>query len=142
NMPTTVSYRYVDISSVYSTMLQLGVLFAGQYYDRETPAEAEIRDLARKLYARADWNVFRSDGRKAISMGWHPESGLIDANWVGYNEGMMVNILALGAPIRSVPAEVWSEWTKPYPQVWRGEGPTRHLAFGPLCMHQYSQTWI
>jgi hypothetical protein len=142
DMQTGVRYRDVELSSVDSTMLLLGVLFAGQYYDRETPAEAEIRDLARKLYARADWNVFRSDGRKAISMGWHPESGLIDANWVGYNEGMMVNILALGAPVHPVPAGVWSEWTRPYPRFWRGEGPTRHLGFAPLCMHQYSQTWI
>ena len=139
-METGVRFRDVELSSVDTTMLLLGVLFAGQYYDRADPAELEIRDLAQKLYARADWNVFRSDGRKAISMGWHPESGLIDANWVGYNEGMMVNILALGAPVHSLPAEVWSEWTKPYPQFWRGEGPTRRLAFAPLCMHQYSQT--
>ena len=37
---------------------------------------------------------------------------------------------------------LWSEWTQPYPKFWRGEGPTRRLAFAPLCMHQYSQTWI
>jgi hypothetical protein len=142
DMETGARFRDVELSSVDTTMLLLGVLFAGQYFDRDDAVEREIRDLAQKLYARADWNFFRTDGRKAISMGWHPESGLIDANWVGYNEGMMVNILALGAPVHSLPAEVWSEWTKPYPRFWRGEGPTRHLAFGPLCMHQYSQTWI
>ena len=46
------------------------------------------------------------------------------------------------APAHSLPPEVWGEWTKPYPKFWRGKGPTRRLAFAPLCMHQYSQTWI
>jgi hypothetical protein len=127
---------------VDTTLLLLGALFAGQYFDNSDTAEREIRDLAQKLYARADWNFFRSDGRIPISMGWHPETGLIPANWTGYNEGMMVNILALGAPVHPAPARVWSEWTKPYPELWRGEGAARHIGFAPLFGHQYSQTWI
>lgn len=142
DMESGTRFKAVELSTVDTTMLLMGAMFAAQYFDRDDPAEREIHDLAQKLYERADWNFFRSDGRKPISMGWHPESGLIEANWVGYNEGMMVNILALGAPTHPVPAEVWSEWTKPYPRFWRGEGPTRHLGFAPLCMHQYSQTWI
>jgi hypothetical protein len=121
----------------------MGVLFAGQYYGGDDPAEREIRDLAQKLYERADWNFFRSDGRKAISMGWHPESGqLIPANWVGYNEGMFVNILALGSPTHSAPDDLWSQWTSKYADFWRGEGPTRHVGFAPLFGHQYSHIFI
>ena len=37
-----------------------------------------------------------------------PETGLIAANWVGYNEGMMANILALGAPVM-VPKSVLND---------------------------------
>lgn len=142
DMQSGERFRDVELSTVDTALLLLGVLFAGEYYDRDVAAEREIRDLAQKLYARADWNFFRSDGRLPISMGWHPESGLIPASWTGYNEGMMVNILALGAPVHPVPAQVWGEWTKPYPQVWRGEGATRHIGFAPLFGHQYSQTWI
>ncbi|NWP01270.1 Tat pathway signal protein, partial [Escherichia coli] len=29
-----------------------------------------------------------------------------------------------------------------YPHCWRGEGPTRHIAFAPLLGHQYSHIWI
>jgi hypothetical protein len=75
-------------------------------------------------------------------MGWHPESGLIDRSWEGYNEGMFVNILALGAPLHFVPAAAWDAWTKPYPDFWRGAGPSRHIAFAPLFGHQYSHIWI
>ena len=75
-------------------------------------------------------------------MGWHPESGLIAANWVGFNEGMFVNILALGSPTHPVPANLWDQWTAPYPDFWRGEGRHRHIAFAPLFGHQYSHIFI
>jgi hypothetical protein len=142
DMQTGARFKGVELSSVDTTILLMGVLFAGQYYDRDDAAEREIRKLADAIYARADWNFFRSDGRKAISMGWHPESGLIPANWVGYNEGMFVNILALGAPTHSAGPEVWREWTAPYAKFWRGQGPTRRVAFGPLFGHQYSHIFI
>jgi hypothetical protein len=135
-------FRDVELSSVDSSLLFMGILFAGQYYDRADPAEKEIRRLARALYARADWNFFRADGRKAISMGWHPERGLIPRSWDGYNEGMLVYILGLGAPEHALPPGSWDVWTAPYAEKWRGAGPTRHLAFAPLFGHQYSHTWI
>jgi hypothetical protein len=122
DMETGTRFRDVELSSVDTTV--------------------EIRQLAQAIYARADWNFFRSDGRKAVSMGWHPERGLIARNWDGYNEGMFVYVLGLGAPEHPLPATSWSAWTAPYPAFWRGEGPTRHLAFAPLFGHQYSQIWI
>jgi hypothetical protein len=142
DMQTGRRYRQVELSSVDTAILLMGVLFAGQYYDRADPEEAEIRRLANAIYARADWNFFRADGRAAISMGWHPEGGLIPANWVGYNEGMFVSILALGAPVHAVPATSWEQWTAPYDRFWQGTGRTRHLAFAPLFGHQYSHIWI
>jgi hypothetical protein len=142
DMQSGERFRNVELSSVDTSILLMGVLFAGQYYDRDDAAEREIRKLADAIYNRADWSFFRSDGRKAISMGWHPESGLIPANWVGFNEGMFVNILALGAPTHSVGPEVWREWTAPYPKFWRGQGPTRRIAFAPFFPGQYSQVFI
>jgi hypothetical protein len=143
DMDSGLRYRNVELSSVDTTILLMGVLFAGEYYDRADRAEREIRRLADAIYARADWNFFRSDGRAPVSMGWHPESGeLIPANWVGYNEGMFVNVLALGSPTQPAPANLWEQWTSRYPEFWRGEGPTRHIGFAPLFGHQYSQVWI
>jgi hypothetical protein len=132
DMETGERFRDAELSSVDSTILLMGVLFAGQYYDRNDAAEREIRRLSAALYERADWNFFRSDGRAAISMGWHPEHGLIPANWVGFNEGMFVNILALGSPTHPAPENLWDQWTAPYGSFWRGEGPTRRIAFAPL----------
>ena len=142
DMETGLRFKDVELSSVDTTILLMGILFAGQYFDRDDPAEAEIRRLAEAIFARADWNFFRSDGRAPISMGWHPERGLIDANWTGYNEGMFVNILALGAPVHVATDGLWNEWTRNYSKCWRGDGPTRHLAFAPLFGHQYSHAWV
>ena len=142
DMETGLRYRNVELSTGDTGILLLGVLFAGQFYDRNDPAEREIRRLANALYGRADWNFFRSDGRSAISMGWHPESGLIPANWVGFSEGMFVNILALGSDNHAAPADLWQQWTAPYPDRWIGKGPTRRVSFAPLFGHQYSQIFI
>ena len=142
DMETGLRHRDVELSSVDTTILLMGILFAGQYFNGDDAREREIRDLAQKIYARADWNHFRMDGRAAISMGWHPERGLIEHNWDGYNEGMFVYVLALGAPVHAVPPNSWEQWTAPYGRFWRGEGPTRRIAFAPLFGHQYSHIFI
>jgi hypothetical protein len=141
-MDTGQRFKDVELSSVDTTILLMGVLFATEYYDRADAAEQEIRKIAAALYARADWNFFRTDGRAAISMGWHPGGGLIPANWVGFNEGMFVNILALGSPTFPAPDNLWEQWTAPYSRFWLGEGPTRRVAFAPLFPGQYSQIFI
>jgi hypothetical protein len=142
DMQTGERFKDVELSSVDTTILLMGVLFAGQYYDRADAAETEIRRLSQAIYERADWNFFRSDGRRPISMGWHPEQGLIPANWTGFNEGMFVNILALGSPTHPGPDDLWQQWTANYADFWRGKGPTRRIAFAPLFGHQYSHIFI
>jgi hypothetical protein len=141
DMKTGTRFRETELSSVDSSLLFLGMLFAGQWYDRNDPAEAEIRRLSAAIVDRADWPWFQR-GELAVSMGWDPVKGFIARNWDGYNEGMMVYILGLGATRRPLPDDAWSAWTAPYPRYWRGEGPTRHLGFGPLFGHQYSHMWI
>jgi len=142
DMQTGTRFRATELSSVDTTLLLLGILFAGRYYNGNDRAEREIRSLAAAIYARADWTFFQHDGRAALSMGWHPETGLIARNWDGYNEGMAVYLLALGAPVHAIAPDGWAEWTRSYPRSWRGEDKARHLAFGPLFGHQYSQIWV
>ncbi|HEY0622416.1 glucoamylase family protein [Sphingomonas sp.] len=142
DMETGHRFRTNELSSVDTTLLFMGILFAAEYFHADNAVEAEIRKLAHDIYARADWNFFRSDGRAPISMGWHPESGLIPASWQGYNEGIFVYILALASPTHPVPANSWDVWTAKYDHCWRGQGETRHLAFAPMFGHQYSHVWI
>jgi hypothetical protein len=141
DMENGLRYKNVELSTIDSTLLFLGMLFAAEYFDRDDAVEQEIRKLAIDIVDRADWRWFQTES-VAIPMGWHPETGFIERKWDGYNEGTMVYILALGSAGHPVPDGAWAEWTKPYPAFWRGQGDTRHLAFAPLFGHQYSQTWI
>lgn len=141
DMNSGLRFRQNELSSIDTTLLLGGVLFAGQWFDR--PEEAEIRDLAAKIYARCDWRWFQQhDAQKRVSMGWHPESGFIARPWFGYTEGQILYVLALGAPDHYLDRDAYDGWCSTYPDSWRGSGARRHLAFGPHFAHQYSQCWL
>lgn len=142
DMDSGLRHADTELSSIDSAILFMGVLFAGEYFDRDDALEREIRHLADAIYERADWSFFAADGRRGIAMGWHPESGLIARNWEGFNEGMLVHILALGSRTHPAPAGSWGNWTATYGKFWRGQGPTRRVGFAPLFGHQYSHIWI
>ncbi len=143
DMETGHRFGRTELSSVDTALLLGGILFAGQYFDRATAEEAEARDLADKICARVDWRWMQKPSR-VLCMGWHPERGFIPSDWHGYNEGMLVYLLALGAPDpdRRVEPDAWAAWASTYPRSWRGEGATRHLAFAPHFGHQYSHVWV
>lgn len=143
DMETGHRFGRTELSSVDTGLLLGGILFAAQYFDRATAEEAEVRDLAQKINARVDWRWMQKPSR-VICMGWHPESGFIASDWHGYNEGMLVYLLALGAPdpARRVEPDAWAAWASTYARSWRGEGATRHLAFAPHFGHQYSHVWV
>lgn len=132
-------FRNTELSSVDTTLLLGGMLFAAEWFDR--PGEEEVRDLAHKIYARVDWRWMQAR-QPLIAMGWHPETGFINNDWRGYNEAMLVYILALGAPEHRVGPDAWAAWCASYERSWRGDGATRHLAFAPHFGHQYSHVWV
>ncbi len=53
-------------------------------------------------------------GTDALAMGWQPQYGFLSANWVGYNEAMILYILGLGAATNPLPASAWNTWTSGY----------------------------
>ncbi|CAD0325104.1 glucoamylase family protein [Xanthomonas hortorum] len=132
---------WVELSSVDTALLMMGVLFTQSYYDGEDPREKEIRQIADTLYKRVDWRWLQQRA-PLISMGWFPESGFIDHDWMGYNEAMMLYILALGSPTHGVDAEAWTSWTRTYNNDWGVYQGQEYLSFGPLFGHQYSHVWI
>ena len=133
--------RAIELSSVDTTLLLGGVLFAQSYYDRDTPKEKEIRGLADEIYRRVDW-TWMQPRAPLISMGWTPGGKFIDSDWKGYDEGKLVYILALGSPTHPVSEQAWAAWTRTYPKQWgRFYGQT-FLNFAPLFGHQYSESWV
>ena len=134
-------FANTELSSIDTTLLMGGMLFAAQYFDGNDDAEREIRDLVGRIYARIEWPWLQIRKPK-IAMGWHPESGFIADDWEGYDEAMLLYVLALGSPAHPVASDAWSGWTSTYPKAWHGSGDTRMLTYPPLFIHQYSHTWI
>lgn len=133
-------FKNVELSSIDTGLLMAGVLSCMTYFDRNAPTEEAIRNTADYLYRRIDFGWFMNE-QKRLSMGWFPErDGFLAADWRGYNEAMILNIMGLGSPTHPLPAETWEKWCEPYFRAtFKGQD---HVNFGPLFGHQYSHCWI
>jgi len=130
-----------EISTVDTALLIAGALFVQSYFDRPHPEEAEIRRLVDEIYRRVDWR-WAQPNAPAISHGWSPEEGFIEYDWRGYNEAMLVYLLALGSPTHPVDPDAWTEWTSTYDTSWRTSFGQQFLTFSPLFGHQYTHVWM
>ena len=128
-----------ELSSIDSALLLCGFLTAAAYFDRDTAGEREIRERAGELCARADWNWMCDDG-PAVSLGWKPVRGFLPYAWRGYNEGLLLQILALGSPAHALPVAACDEWCSTY--RWKTIYGHNYLYAGPLFIHQFPQIWL
>ncbi|MGH7724858.1 MAG: glucoamylase family protein [Candidatus Eiseniibacteriota bacterium] len=136
---TGLRFEQVELSTVDTALLLGGVLFCQSYFDRDDPAERELRALADSLYARVDFR-WAQKRPPLISHGWTPEEDHLPWDWVGYSEAMLLVILALGSPTYAVEPAAWEAWLKGY--TWGTYYGQEHVGFPPLFGHQYSHMWI
>lgn len=132
-------YRQVELSTIDTGLLMAGVLSTMSYFDQDNPTESAIRQLADQLYRRVEWDWVLNDDNR-LSMGWHPERGFIPHDWRGYNEAMILLVLAMGSPTHPIPASCWDTWCSTY--QWADYYGYEHVNFPPLFGHQYSHMYI
>lgn len=130
-----------ELSTIDTTLLLGGVLFAQSWYDGDHPDERRIRSLAEDLYRAVEWDWIVPRGT-FVSMGWHPEKGYIRAQWDHYNEALLLQILALGSPTHALPPTMWPRLTEQFAPAWGNRWGEPHLQFAPLFGHQYSHLWV
>jgi len=128
-----------ELSTIDTALLLAGVLFSQSYFGGAGEDEKSIRALADSLYWRVDWKWAMAD-TNGVKTAWRPECGFDEHIWDGYDEAMILYILALGSPTHPVPESAWQTWTKPY--VWAKYYGLEFVSFGPLFGHQYSHGWI
>jgi hypothetical protein len=128
-----------ELSTIDSTFLLAGMLTAATFFDGDTAAEAELRQVADDLYRRADWNWARNGG-SAVTHGWKPESGFIPHCWTGYDEALLLYVLGLGSPTHPLPPESYAAYCATY--SWKEIYGRELLYSGPLFTHQLSHLWI
>jgi hypothetical protein len=131
-----------ELSDIDTALLLAGVLDCKQYFNGADPTEVAIRTLADQIYQRVDWTFFQtvSPNPPALRIKWTPESGFPGGYWTGYNEMMIMYILALGSPTHPVPSGDWTTYTSTY--SWQTLYGQTYVAYGPLFVHQYSHCWI
>jgi len=132
-------FKDVELSNIDTALLFAGALFCQSYFDRGVAHERRIRSLVDSLVSRADWRWFRVRP-PLLSLGWKPEEGFLPYDWRGYNETLILFVLALGSPAHAVGPESYAAWTDGY--RWGSFHGQTYLGFAPLFGHQYSHVWI
>src|SRR5690606_8009214 len=105
-----------ELSTIDTACLVAGALSAAEYYCRDTEEEEEIRDLAQRLYRRVNWQ-WALNGKATVSLGWLPEKGFLPTHWEGYDESLLLYILALGSPTHPLQPESYEAFVSHY--TWR-----------------------
>lgn len=139
NMSTGYREWTSELSTIDSGLLLAGVIYVQQYFNQNETSENNIRALADSIYRRVDWK-FAMNYYPTLRMEWSPEKGFSSNGWIGYNEAMIMYILALGSPTYSIDADSWTAWTSGY--NWSTYYGLSYVIFPPLFGHQYSHCWI
>ena len=122
-----------EVSSVDTAILLCGVLSCREHFRRSAVAE-----LANLILARVDWSWLAED-TSLLTHGWTPEVGFLSSRWDYYSELMMMYLLAMGAAVRPLPADIWNAWKR---LTFEYDGMRYVGSFAPLFVHQYSQAWF
>ena len=128
-----------ELSTVDSAFLLAGALTAGSYFDADTADEHEIRTLADALYRRANWRWAQDEGA-TLTHGWKPESGFLKYRWEGYDEALLLYMLALGSPTYPSSDSSYAAWSSSY--QWQHCYGYDYLYAGSFFTHQLSHVWI
>jgi len=139
DMQTGIRVWRSELSMIDTAMLIAGALTAASYFKAETHAESELRGIVDALYRRIEW-PWTLDGKATIRLGWKPECGFLNYGWDGYNEAIVLYVLALGSPTHPIAGDSFESWTATY--QWENLYGYDVLYAGPLFIHQFSHAWI
>ncbi len=123
-----------EASSIDTALLIAGAMTAAQYYPG-----TEIETRAKRIYARVNWKWMLNNS-ELICMGWTPESGFLPYYWDSYNELLILQALALGAPNHAVPKAVWNAWFRNEDEYKGRKVIYSHS--GSLFTYQYAHAFI
>ena len=100
-----------------------GLLAARQYYTADTAAEREIREVITTLWHEVEWDWYRqTPDSDVLSWHWSPDYAFhINHPLIGWNETMIIYLLAIASPTHPVPASL-------YHTGWAGQSE-RHVRY-------------
>ncbi|HLO54673.1 MAG TPA: glucoamylase family protein [Saprospiraceae bacterium] len=98
---------------VETAFLMQGLLSARQFFDADNASEKAVREIITKLYEDVEWDFYSRNNSGVLYWHWSPDyAWQMNFPLRGYNEAMIVYILAIASPTHSVPASYWNTgWT-------------------------------
>ncbi len=118
---------------VETSYLMQGLLCARQYFNLNNADEDSLRNKINDLWNGVEWDWFRNGGQNALYWHWSPDYNFdINMQVKGWNEAMIVYILAASSNTDSIPKIV-------YDDGWASNGGMKNgstfygiqLPFGP-----------
>ena len=94
---------------VETAFLMQGLLTARQYFNHNSEEEREIRETITQLWNEVEWDWYRrSPDGEVLYWHWSPDHEWhISHPLVGWNETMIVYLLAIASPTHPIPAEMY-----------------------------------
>jgi hypothetical protein len=95
---------------VETAFLMQGLLTVNAYFKTGSSVEKEMCDTIQKLWKNVEWSWYRRDNQNKLYWHWSP-----NYNWdmnmpiTGWNEALMVYVLAASSPTYSIPKTVYTE---------------------------------
>ena len=133
-----------ELSSIDTGLLLAGIRFAVQYYDNNNNEEILLRKLADSVTNKVNWDFFcvnkEGEDQNTIAMEWDPDKRLSDYGWKGYNEALIMYIIAAGSNYSNI-EKGYDSWLNTYrvDEPYKG---LKHILFPPLFGHQYSHMFV
>ena len=136
---------------VESSFLMQGLLIARQYLNPAIETEKNVIDGINMLWEEMEFDWYRRDGKNVLYWHWSPTYGWeMNMPLEGYNECLIVYVLAASSPTHAVPAECYHQgWARnggirstaaPYNYPLEVKHNGAELTGGPLFWAHYS--WI
>jgi hypothetical protein len=130
---------------VETAFLIQGLITVRQYLNAGNPTENALRARITILYEGVEWDWYRRENQNALYWHWSPDKGwAINLPVRGWNEALMVYLLAASSPTHTIPKVVYDNGWANNGGMRNGnvyEGITLPLGFafgGPLFLSQYS----
>ncbi|MGP8034762.1 MAG: glucoamylase family protein [Steroidobacteraceae bacterium] len=115
---------------VETAFMMQSLLMARQFFNAPTPSERDLAARITHLWETVEWDWYRErSSSEFLYWHWSPEWGFeIHHPLIGYNETMIVYLLAIASPTHAVPAAMYysgwasqSQRAQHYRQGWSGD---------------------
>ena len=130
---------------VETAFLVQGLLAARAYFDRETADEQSLRQTIDAILAGIEWDWHLQGGTEVLYWHWSPHHGWAMNHTIrGWNECLIVYVLAAGAASHAIPAETYHSGFCWGPEFLNGKAyegialPLGPPAGGPVFFTHYS----